>query len=142
MNIYITENVDQSIDGFMMVPILYGKVNMCDVPNNSANKIVAADALDSIPHSLLLEFLSEVRRKMRIGSELVLGGRDLSLLAKDVMNSKIDSQAFNEIVFNKRGIYDVNDIVSKLNAYGLIINYVTMKGPNYEISAARSTATN
>ena len=134
MNIYITENVDQSIDGFMMVPILYGKVNMCDVPNNSANKIVAADALDSIPHSLLLEFLLEVRRKMRMGSELVLGGRDLSLLAKDVMNSKIDSQAFNEIVFN--------NIISKLNAHGLIINYVTMKGPNYEISASRSTATN
>jgi hypothetical protein len=142
MNIHITENIDQIIDGYEIIPILYGKIDMGTVPSNSATNIVAVDALDSIPYNLLSEFLGQIKQKIRIGGKLVVGGLELSIISRDIVNGKLDSKTFNEIVFNKRGLYNVNDIRDILQSYGLKIDNVTIKGHNYEISASRPQITN
>lgn len=142
MNIQITEKLDKTIEGFLTVPILYGKVDLGMVPDNAAQNIVAANALDSIPYNLLTEFLDSVRKKMRFGCKLYLGGVELSSVARDVTSGKLSSQHFNELIFTKRGLYNVKDIIELLESHGLRVEQANIKGNVYEITASRPKNTN
>ena len=142
MKVYITENIDKVIEGYVMIPIIYGKIDLGQIPNNAAQTIVAVDALDSIPVQFLDTFLNDVKSKMRFNSELILGGTELSIISRDVITGNLNTQKYNELIFSKRGIYNVSDIVALLQEKKLLINKSTIKGYNYEISATRSQASN
>ena len=142
MKVYITENIDKVIEGYTMIPIIYGKIDLGQVPNNAAKSIVAVDALDSIPVQFLDNFLDDVKSKMRLNSGLILGGTELSVISRDVLLGNLNTQKFNELVFSKRGLYNISDIVSILQSKNLIINKSSIKGYNYEISVTRPQASN
>lgn len=142
MKVYITENIDKVVEGFTMIPIIYGKIDLGQVPNNAAQTIVAVDALDSIPVQFLSTFLDDVKSKMRFNSELILGGTELSIISRDILTGTLNTKQYNELVFSKRGLYNVSDIVSLLQDKKLLINKSAIKGYNYEISATRPQASN
>jgi len=142
MKVYITENIDKVVEGYIMVPIIYGKIDLGQVPNNAAQSIVAIDALDSIPVQFLDTFLEDVKSKMRLNSELILGGTELSIVSRDVLLGNLNTQKYNELVFSKRGLYNVSDIISLLQNKNLVINKSSIKGYNYEISVTRSQTSN
>lgn len=142
MKIYITEHLDKAIENYKLIPILYGKIDVISIPNNSATEIIAIDAMDSIPSHLLVEFIKSVRQKMRIGASLIVGGTELSALARDLINHKISTKDFNESVLNKRGIYRSLDIIDLLKQAGLTIDKTIIRGYNYEISASRPSDSN
>ena len=142
MKVYITENIDKVIEGYVMIPIIYGKVDLGQIPNNAAQSIVATDALDSIPVQFIDTFLEDIRSKMRFNSELVIGGTELSIVSRDILLGNLNTQKYNELIFSKRGIYNVSDIISLLQNKNLTINKSSIKGYNYEISVTRSQASN
>jgi hypothetical protein len=142
MKVYITENIDKVIEGYVMIPIIYGKVDLGQIPNNAAQSILATDALDSIPVQFIDMFLEDIRSKMRFNSELVIGGTELSIVSRDVLLGNLNTQKYNELIFSKRGIYNVSDIISLLQNKNLTINKSSIKGYNYEISVTRSQASN
>lgn len=142
MKVYITENIDKVIEGYIMIPIIYGKIDLGQIPNNSAQSIVAIDALDSIPVPFLNTFLDDVRDKMRFNSELILGGTELSIISRDIILGNLNTQKYNELIFSKRGIYNVSDIISILQEKKLLVNKSFIKGYNYEISATRPQTSN
>jgi hypothetical protein len=142
MKVYITENIDKVIEGYVMIPIIYGKVDLGQIPNNAAQSILATDALDSIPVQFIDTFLEDVKSKMRFNSELVIGGTELSIVSRDILLGNLNTQKYNELIFSKRGIYNVSDIISLLQNKNLTINKSSIKGYNYEISVTRSQASN
>lgn len=142
MRVYITENIDQVIEGYVMIPIIYGKVDLGQVPNNAAQSIVAADALDSIPVQFLSTFLEDIKAKMRLNSELILGGTELSIISRDVLLGNLNTQKYNELIFSKRGIYNVSDIVTLLQEKKLNVNKSSIKGYSYELSVTRPQTAN
>lgn len=142
MKIHITENIDRVLQGYQIIPILYGKIDLGMIPDNAALSIVAIDAIDSIPANLLSEFFQKVAEKMRFGCNIVLGGLELSSLSKDVVNGKISSNEYNNLVYSKRGVYSVSDILNILAQLNLKIESVLVKGYNYEIKATRPNGTN
>ena len=142
MKIYITEHLDKAIENYTIVPILYGKLDMYSIPNNSATEIIAIDALDSIPSELLIDFISAIRQKMRIGSKLIVGGVELSAISRDVVNGKISTKEYNELIFSKKGIYRSRDILDLLQQADLNIENASIKGYQYEITAIRPQNTN
>ena len=97
MNIHITENIDNIIDGYQMIPIIYGKIDTGMLSYNSAENIIAIDAIDSIPHDMLDDFFEEVRSKMRFGCNIILGGIELLAISRDIINGKIDSISYPQI---------------------------------------------
>jgi hypothetical protein len=138
MKVHITENIENIIDGYDMVPIIYGKIDTINkYPDNSLVEIVAVDALDSIPINLLEEFLTSIIRKMRMGCIVTLGGVELQLIARDVIAGKIDSKTFNEAIFKKKAIYSSKDIIDLLNRGNLTIDTANIRGHFYEIKASR-----
>lgn len=137
MKIHITENIDKAIENYTIVPILYGKIDLGLTPNNSVTHIVAIDALDSVPSNLLVDFISNIVAKMRLGCELVLGGTELAAISRDVVNNNITTPDYNQLIFSKRGIYRSEDIIKLLNEANLTINNVQIRGHRYELTATR-----
>jgi hypothetical protein len=138
MKVHITENIENIIDGYDMVPIIYGKIDTINkYPDNSLIEIIAIDALDSIPHEMLEEFLTSIIRKMRMGCVVTFGGAELQIIARNVIAGKIDSKTFNEAIFKKKAIYSSKDIVDLLTKGNLTIDTVNIRGHFYEIKASR-----
>jgi hypothetical protein len=142
MKIHITENIDKVLQDHQIVPILYGKIDLGIIPDNAAQSIVAIDALDSIPANLLAEFFQKISQKMRFGCNIIVGGLELSSLCKDVISGKVSTNDYNNLIYSKRGVYSVSDILSILSQLNLKIESVIMKGHNYEIKATRPITTN
>jgi hypothetical protein len=138
MKIQITENVEQVIDGYLMIPIVYGKIDVDAIPNNSATDIVAENAPDSVYVDDIMEFFQKVASKVRTNGRLFVSGTDLSLLCKDIISGEINAVQFNKLTTQKRSLYPTNDIVNIMLNLGLKIESVQIKGNNYEIRATRS----
>lgn len=137
MKIFISENIDKSIDGYKIIPIIYGEVDLQSIPNNAATDIVAIDAIDSIKYADLSSFISKIASKMRLNSNLYLGGLDLFALSRELLNGSKSVEEYNAIVNGKNGIYSSSIILDLLRANGIKINSVVYKGNRYEISATR-----
>lgn len=137
MKIQITENIDKAIENYTVIPILYGKIDLGLAPDNSVTHVIAIDAMDSVPSTLLVDFLSSIIKKMRLGCQIILGGTELDAIAKDVINHNISTQEYNELIFTKRGIYRSQEIVKLLNQSGLSIDSIQIRGYKYELTASR-----
>lgn len=142
MKIHVTENIDQALEGYAIIPILYGKVDVGAIPNNAATSIIAIDAMDSVPTKFFDEFIKNIIQKMRINGELILGGTDLAIISRDVVNRKISCDDYNELIFSKRGIYNSDHVIDVLRSAGLSIETVILNGYNYEIKVTRKQNNN
>ena len=136
MKIHITENVEKSIVGFSMIPVIYGKVELDIVPDNGALEIFVEN-LDQINYDHVEEFLINIRNKTRKNGTVIISGTELSLLSRNVAFNKITSKDFNSLITNKKGLHKVHDIVNLLKLNGLMIQDVMIKGNIYGIKASR-----
>jgi hypothetical protein len=137
MKIHITENVEKMIEGYSMFPIVYGKVDLGGLPDNSLTEIIAIDAIDSIPSNLLPQFMESIVKKMRMGCSFILGGLELGLLSRNITNGKLSSFNFNDIMSTKKSVHSSKDIVDLLKSHNINIDNVNIIGTNYEITASR-----
>ena len=137
MKAIITNDVKNSISGYECVPVLFGKINLDNIPDNSLEEIIATDFVDHVPADKIDEYLSNVCKKMRMNSTLTLRGSELGLLCRNAINNTISSQDFNKIISELKSVHKVSDIINLLKSKHLLINNVTIKGIQYEISAIR-----
>ena len=137
MKIHITENVEKIIEGYNMFPIVYGKVDLGGLPDNSLTQIIAIDAIDSIPSNLLPQFIESIVIKMRMGCSFIIGGLELGLLSRNIINGKLSSFNFNDIMSTRKSVYSSKDIVDLLKSHNISIDNVNIIGTNYEITASR-----
>jgi hypothetical protein len=137
MKLYISEHIDKSIQGFSIVPIIYGEFDLSKFPDNCASTIIAKDAIDSIKYINMPKFIESLVKKMRLNSELYLGGLDLYAISRNLLNGSITIEEYNNKVIGKESICSSKYILSLLDAYKLKINSVVFKGDMYEISATR-----
>ena len=142
MKLFISENIDKAIEGYKLVPIVYGETDVESIPNNSATDIVAIDGVDSIKYSNLPQFIAKISSKMRLHSTLYIGGIDIFALSRELLSGSKTVEEYNEIVDGKSGIYTSSIILDLLRSNNIKINSVTYKGYRYEISATRSNNTN
>lgn len=137
MNLFISENIDQGIEGFVTIPIIYGEIDLSKIPNNAASEIVAIDALDSIKYENVQKFIKDVASKMRLDSVLHLGGLDAYALSTSLINGSIDLKTFNNSISDVNGIYSAQFIIDLLHTVNLKIESAIYKGDRYEIKSTR-----
>lgn len=142
MKIQISENIDKTIEGYIITPIVYGVADLTRFPQNCASSIIAIDAVDSIKYDGIEKFIQDVALKMRLNGTLSIGGLDAYALSRDLLGGKINTVQYNQLISNKRSIYSSKDIVQLLSSNKLRIQSVVYKGYFYEISAIRPGNTN
>lgn len=138
MKIHISENLDKTIQGFNTVPIIYGEVDLSNIPNNGASIIVAIDALDSIKTNSIHDFIQNIVSKMRLDCQLYLGGLDAYAISRALLSGSLDISDYGNLINGKRGIYSAKYIIDILQGLNIKVQSSVFKEYNYEISAIRA----
>jgi hypothetical protein len=137
MKLFISENIDKGLQGYITIPIINGEVDLAKIPNNSATSIIAIDAIDSISYDKIFEFLNLLITKMRLNCNLYLGGVDIYAISRELISGSKTIEDYNKEVCNKGGVYSSKLILNILEANNIKVNSVVYKGNKYEISATR-----
>jgi len=136
MKIHITNNEDH-IKGYERIGVQDGKVNLDQCSDNECSLIFAPDCLDYLGFQDMQQFLITARQKMRMGSKLVVGGTDLRMLSRSIVDGSIDIDTANDILYSKRSCADVSLVRDALKNVGLNILTTVISGVHYEIEASR-----
>ena len=137
MKIQILNNITDCIDGYNPIFIEDNTINL-DVPDNSISSILMTNSIEQISYDHINQFLSKLRQLLRKNGKIVLTGVDVNCLSRDLINKVINVSVFNEIVYNRKGIYDSSELASKLLSLGLEIEKILLKGSTYELHAVRN----
>ena len=140
MKIHILEKGGEPIGGYSVVELKDGKADMGSLSDNECESILASDVVDHIDIQNVHEFLVDARKKMRMGASIIVGGTDIRLLSRAIINNQIDVMEANSLVYSKRSCSDINSVLSILQAVGLTIVSTKMIGIHYEIEAKREQA--
>ena len=137
MKIHIVQENEEHIQGYERVVITEEGVELEKVSDNECTFILASGCLDAIRIENIEEFLIKLRQKMRIGASLAIGGTDLRVFCRAVVNGGIAPQDASKVFAKNRSCSDVNHVVDVLQKLGLKVMTTTISGVYYEIEASR-----
>lgn len=138
MKLYISENIDKAIEGFVIIPIIYGEVDLSNIPDNAASEIVAIDALDSITHDKVEQFIGLLCRKLRLNGNLYLGGLDAYAISRSLLSGSVSIKEYNENISKKDSLYSSKIIIDLLKRNNINLASAVYKGNYYEVTAKRT----
>ena len=137
MKVQIVQTDEEHIDGYEKVKIDNGKIDLEKYSDNECSFILACECLDSMSYNEVKGFLLIARQKMRLGSSLVVGGTDIRLFARAIINGSISVEDANNMLNQKKSCADVNYVSKILEDIGLSVVSTTVAGVHYEIEASR-----
>lgn len=136
MKIQILNDISDCVDGYNPVMIENGMINL-DVPDNSVSSIVMINTIEQVPHNNINNFLGKIRQLLRMNGNLLITGVDANCLCMDMINKVLDCDVFNEVVYNRKAIYDCKNLSDRLDALGIKTEKMFLKGSTYELHAVR-----
>lgn len=129
-------NLSNCIDGYSPVILENGVLNI-DTPNNSVSNILMDNSIEDVPYFAIDDLLNKLTQLLRIGGQITITGIEINCLCRDFTNKLIDCNQFNSIIYNRKGMYDSNELSKKMLSLGLIIEKLILKGSTYELHASR-----
>jgi hypothetical protein len=137
MKIHIVREGQETIKGFTKVLVKDGVINFNDVSDNQSVFILAGDVLDEFPIEKTQECLKLILQKLRLGGKLVIGGTDIRLFCKSVINSLITKENASNTIFNCKSMTDIETVLLLIRSAGLNVITTQTNGVHYEITAER-----
>lgn len=137
MKIHILRENQQQIENFKRITIQDNKVDLSEISDNECSFILANDALDSFSIENISPFIQSLTKKIRIQGTLVIGGTDIRLFCKHVINGSINENEASKIIDNVKSMTTLNESIEFVRALGLNIESAQMNGTHYEIKAKR-----
>lgn len=137
MKVHVVNKEEDHIKGYEQVEITDQGLNLDKYSDNECSFILASDCLDLLSYENIQNSIVEMRKKMRIGSTLVIGGTDIRLFARAIIHGSIDLPTANTMLCDKKSFSDVNSISDMLSGLGLTIVTTKISGIHYEIEASR-----
>ena len=74
MKLYITARPDSAPEGYEVSPIVYGNIDLTNIPDNSCTEVVATDAIDFISRDKIADFIKNIVSKLRSGAITTIVG--------------------------------------------------------------------
>lgn len=146
MKIQLLTNKDEAIKGF--TPIIYQPTENSDfvdpllilqnVVDNECEFIMANEIIDDFELSKITGVLQRLISKLRLNGELVVGGTEIRLFCKNVVNDLIDESSGSEIIKTKKSMTSMNSVLKILESLGLKVKLTQMNGIHYEITCVRN----
>ena len=142
MKVHVVTKNEEHIGGYERVEVANGKLELERFSDNECMHILASDALDELSYENVKKFLASARQKLRMEGSVVVGGVDMRLLARHIINGSISTEDANQTLFNKKSCSDVSLVSDMLAELGLIIMSTRISGIHYEIEASRKSLAN
>ena len=137
MKVHVVTTKEEHVGGYERVEVSNGQIDLEKFSDNECMHILASDALDELGYEDVKKFLTTVRKKLRMQGSAVVGGVDIRLLSRHIINGSINTEQANQTLFNKKSCHDVNLVSSILSDLGLNIISTRISGIHYEIEASR-----
>ena len=91
MRVQVARMGVETIQGYQHVVASDNYINFMDISDNECTEILANDILDCFSVEKIAECLQLLASKLRLGGSLVVGGKDVRLFSKAVINGQINS---------------------------------------------------
>lgn len=139
MKIQLVSDEEKAIAGYTTINyIKSGLNNLQSLSNNECEEIIATDILNSVPYNQIGNLIQGFITKLRFNGKLVLGGCDIRLFCRSIVNSTMSEEEGLQILQNYRSMPPYNVINSLLTNLGLSIQSSIISGIFYEITAVRN----
>lgn len=146
MKIHLIKQQGSGVKGYMEVVYMPYQENssvesrltgLANVLNNESEFIMASEILDDFPLNQIGELIQYLLSKLRLKGSIVVGGTDIRLFCKSVVNSTINEPDAANVIKDKQSMTNVNDVSKLLQSLGLSIQTTQILGNHYEITAVR-----
>lgn len=138
MKLQIIRTNQESIDGYEVAKIERpNALELSHIVDNSCETILAADVMDSFDAVAAPQVCQGLVSKLRLGGEISIGGTDVRLFCKSVVNGLLQPQDACRLVTATYSMSTSDTIVEELTKLKLSILSVHMDGLHYEVKAVR-----
>jgi hypothetical protein len=138
MKLQIVRENQEPIGGYEIIKMNSpNSLELSSVVDNSCELILAADLADSFHTKNIPQLCQALISKLRLRGELIVGGTDVRLFTKHVLNGLISNKDACEIVCSTYAMSTSDMIVDAFKSFGLTILSVHMDGIHYEVKAVR-----
>lgn len=140
MKIHLIKSQESLIKGY--TPVLYSNLlrlnNLTNISDNQCDFILASDLLDEFSIQEIPEIVQSLIKKLRINGTLVVGGTDLRVFCKNVVNSQLNELQAAEMIKSKQSMTSLQETLNLVQNLGLKIQSSQIVGNHYEVTAVRN----
>ena len=137
MKIHIVRESQKSIENYKKVTVSNNSVDLSDISDNECTFILAGDTLDSFSLESIPSFIQNLTKKVRMGGSLVVGGTDIRLFSKSIINGMISESEASSIIGLVQSMSIIANTVEIIKSLGMQIESTQINGYHYEIKAQR-----
>jgi hypothetical protein len=137
MKIHIVNKNQNPISGYKKIIVDQQKIDFQDVSDNECQFIMANQLLNDFDHTNIGNCISSLLQKLRIGGTLVIGGVEMRMFSKSVINGLITPENASNNILNCLSMTDATEVSNLIRTAGLNIVSTQINGIHYEITAKR-----
>ena len=137
MKIHIVNKNQNPISGYKKIIVDQQKIDFQDVSDNECQFIMANQLLNDFDHTNIGNCISSLLQKLRIGGTLVIGGVEMRMFSKSVINVLITPENASNNILNCLSMTDATEVSNLIRTAGLNIVSTQINGIHYEITAKR-----
>ena len=137
MKLHIVRPNQDAIENYTKAIALENNINLSEVSDNECEVIMANDIVDAFTIDKIGELVMSLSKKMRMNGTLVLGGTDIRLLCKAIVNDQITEQEGSNIISTLSSASNLALLKSALEGVGLSVLSTQITGIHYEVTAKR-----
>jgi predicted SAM-dependent methyltransferase len=137
MKIHILKSDQKEIENYKRITVSDDQINLSEISDNECSFILANDVLDSFSVENIGSLITSIIKKLRIKGAVVIGGTDIRLFSKNVINGTISGENAAKIIGSLRSMTTLNDTQNIIKSLGLNIDSTQISGIHYEIKATR-----
>lgn len=138
MKLHVVKQGDTSIEGYKKIEFVNGNfLGLDDVSNNSSEEIFANDVLDAIPNEFIQQSVAALVGKLRVNGRITVGGTELRLFVKSVLNQGIPEDQAISIIKTNQSMLNFNKLCELMKSMGLEVETTTINGIHCEVKCVR-----
>jgi hypothetical protein len=137
MKLQIVRPDQESIENYTRIDIAPNTIDLSMVSDNECTSILANDILDSFSVENIPSLLEQLVKKIRMRGELIIGGTDIRLFCKFVVNDQMDELSATRLLGSLQSMTVFSHTTNSLKDLGLNIVSTQISGSHYEVKASR-----
>lgn len=138
MKLQILKDGQDKIENYSHAVASNNQVDISHIVNNECEHILATDVLDCFTPDGIPELLQALVSKLRMGGEISIGGTDMRLLSKSIINGSITQEEGSAIISSLYSVSSMQVVPEALERLGLTIVDTHMNGIHFEVKARRA----
>lgn len=138
MKVHLIKSGSESLGGYTKIEYKDDLSCLDILSDNECEFILANEVMDSFSVSKIEYVVTSLIKKLRLGGTLVIGGTDIRLFCKNIVNCLMNEKEASDIIEKSKSMTSSNSMYEYVSGLGLHIKTLQIAGVHYEITAIRN----